>query len=304
MNTAKALGYSEHAKLLIVNADDFGMCHATNQAVQQLLEAGAISSATVIMPSAWAKEAANWSAAYPQYDVGIHLTFTSEWDVYKWEPVTRNENTSSLITAEGYFPSDCQTFELQADPEQVRVEIVNQIGLAQRLGMDPTHLDSHMGCLYGLETGRHFVQIVLDVCVKYGLPFRFPRSLYGRNKSPEMEAGVQALAKLAEAQGVVILDYLLDVPYFPNMKETYEDVKRKMMMLLHGLRPGVTEIMIHPSLVTDELKAIAPKHWPRRGIDRQLFLDPDICRLLQVENIQMIRWADLRNVQRKLAESN
>jgi chitin disaccharide deacetylase len=317
MNIAKALDYERYntQKLLIVNADDFGLCHATNQGVQQLLEAGVISSATVMMPCAWAKEAAHWSTTHPQYDVGVHLTFTSEWDVYKWGPVTRNADTTSLITEEGYFPDDCQTFERRANPEQVRTEIIHQIELARKLGIDPTHLDNHMGCLYGLAMGRHFVEIIsliLDICVKYGLPFRFPRSLYGRKKSILMEAGVKILAKLADAKGVVILDHLLDVPYSPDTaetyedvkEETYEDVKHEMIKLLRGLRPGVTEIIIHPSLVTDELKAIAVRknipHWPRRDTDFKLWLDPDIHQVLIEEEIRMIRWFDLRNLQRNM----
>jgi chitin disaccharide deacetylase len=314
MNIAAALGYDRSQKLLIVNADDFGLCHATNQGIQQLLKAGAISSASVMMPCAWAKEAAHWSAIHPQYDVGVHLTFTSEWDVYKWGPVTRNADTTSLITVEGYFPDHCRTFSHRADPKQVWIEMIHQIELAQKWGIDPTHLDSHMGCLYRLAMGRHFVAILsllLDVCVKYGLPFRFPRSLYGRKMNIVMEAGAKALAKLADAKGIVILDYLLDVPYAPDTAETYEDVeeetyddvKNKMIKLLRGIRPGVTEIMIHPSWVTEELKEIAVRknipHWPRRGIDFEMWLDPDIHQVLMEEDIRMIRWADLRALQRK-----
>lgn len=84
MTLAERLGYGREAKLLIVNADDFGMCHAENTAITQLLQERAVSSATVMIPCSWAKEAVAWSVANPEFDVGVHLTFTSEWNGYKW----------------------------------------------------------------------------------------------------------------------------------------------------------------------------------------------------------------------------
>ena len=119
MSLAKALGYNEDERLLIVNADDYGLCHSVNQSIQQLLTEQAVSSATVMMPCAFGREAAKWSAAHPEFDVGVHLTFTSEWEPYKWGPVTSNGDVSSLVTKEGYFPTDTKTFEQQAKNEHV-----------------------------------------------------------------------------------------------------------------------------------------------------------------------------------------
>ncbi|MCY9514516.1 polysaccharide deacetylase family protein [Paenibacillus apiarius] len=299
MDVLGMLGYKAADRLLIVNADDFGMCHATNEAIKQLLDEGAVSSATVMMPCGWAKDAAVWSAAHPQADVGIHLTFTSEWEGYKWGPVNRQGGTSSLVTAEGYFPSDCLTFERQAEPAQVRAEMIAQIEMALSLGMNPTHLDSHMGSLYGLETGRDFLDIVFDVCSEYGLPFRLPKSIAitGMQLSPDMEALAQQRAAQAAAKGVVILDELLSLPYANQEGQNEEQVKAEMAALLRSLKPGVSEIIIHPSCITTELQSITP-HWERRGLEFQLLLDPGMKQVIADEGIHLIRWADLRDAQR------
>ena len=77
--TARLLGYGSEDKVLIINADDFGMCHAENVATMDLLLHGSISSATVMVPCPWFSEAAEFCRNNPQSDVGIHLTLTSDW---------------------------------------------------------------------------------------------------------------------------------------------------------------------------------------------------------------------------------
>lgn len=161
MSLAQALGYTSDDKLLIINADDYGMCHSTNAGIQQLLDEKVISSATIMMPCPWAKEAVQWAVSQPHVDIGVHLTFTSEWDTYRWGPVSRIPTVSTLHSAEGYFPSDCLTFEQTAHPEHVYIEMIAQINLAQQMGIVPTHLDNHMGSLYGLESGNDYLAWLL-----------------------------------------------------------------------------------------------------------------------------------------------
>jgi predicted glycoside hydrolase/deacetylase ChbG (UPF0249 family) len=70
-------------RLLILNADDFGMCHSTNQAIGTLLTEGAITSASLMVTSPWLLEAVAFVKRNPKADVGIQITHTSEWDHYK-----------------------------------------------------------------------------------------------------------------------------------------------------------------------------------------------------------------------------
>jgi predicted glycoside hydrolase/deacetylase ChbG (UPF0249 family) len=300
MSLAKRLGYEENARLLLVNADDFGLCHATNSGIQQLLLEGAVSSATLMLPCGWASEAATWAKEHPELDVGVHLTLTSEWERYRWGPVNRKGATDSLVTAEGYFPKDSRTVELQAEPEQVKAELIAQIEMALAHGMTPTHADNHMGSLYGLATGRNFLQIVLEVCAAYGLPFRLPRYLpqeSGQIAPPELAEQAKQLGALADAMGVVILDYLVGLPFRLQDGDTYESLRGNMQQLLKGLRPGVTELIIHPSLVTDELRSFHEQP-DMRGMEFELFRDEEIRKTLQEEGIQIIRWRELQQLQR------
>lgn len=303
MSLAKALGYNETDRLLIVNADDYGLSHSVNIAAQELLEAGDISSATLMTPCAWAREAALWSAENPTYDVGIHFTFTSEWEPYKWGPVTRHADVSSLVTKEGYFPADSKTFEEQADAEQVRIELISQVERALALGMKPSHADNHMGSLYGLQTGKHFMVQVLEVCAQYGLPFRLPRYVTpepGQVAPPHMEEQARQVAALADSKGVVILDYLVGLPFRLQEGETYDSFKTSMKAMLSALKPGVTELIIHPSKASEELKVFHQEP-EKRLMEYSIFRDEDIKRHLQDEGIRLIRWSDLKKVQRERA---
>ncbi|MCC5581137.1 polysaccharide deacetylase family protein [Microtetraspora sp. AC03309] len=296
MNLAQRLGGRSEDRLLIVNADDYGMCRAANTGITSLLAARAISSATVMTPCPWAPDAVRTAAA-GGYDVGVHLTFTSEWEGYRWGPVTRDRAVSSLVDEAGYFPADCRTVEERADPDEVRAEITNQIRRAVTLGLDPSHADNHMGSLYGLATGRDFLDVVFTVCAEHGLPFRLPRTLDGMGLPEELEPVVQARAEAADAAGVVILDRLWTLTFEQAEGETYESVRDDMIGLIRALRPGVTEIYIHPFEETAELRHIMPHH-AKRAMELRLFTDPEVRRVIAEEGVTLIGWADLRALQR------
>ncbi|MCM3631762.1 MULTISPECIES: polysaccharide deacetylase family protein [Paenibacillus] len=300
LTLAQQLGYTEQDRLLIINGDDFGLSASFNAGIQELLEAGAISSATVMMPCAFARAAAAWSAKHLQYDVGVHFTFTSEWEAYKWAPVTRNADVSSLVTSEGYFHSDCLGFEQSAAPSQVALELYHQIEMALHLGMKPTHADSHMGSLYGLATGKHFLLEALDVCAHYGLPFRLPRFVNEAQQEvvpAQLAPQLAALAQLADQKGVVIVDYLIGLPFESRGNETTDSFLQELMDYLKKLKPGVSELIVHPSKPAAELQSFHGQA-SKRVIEWEALSKPDVKQFLQEQNIKLIHWRELQQLQR------
>ena len=77
-SVAERLGYDADARLLIVNCDDLGVSHAANVGVYESLRTGLATSATLMVPCPWAREAA---AHYRGEDVGVHLTLNAEYDL-------------------------------------------------------------------------------------------------------------------------------------------------------------------------------------------------------------------------------
>ena len=159
---ADRLGLAPGTRAIILNADDFGMCHAANTAIVDLLTSSRIDSSTVMVPCSWSPEALAFAASRPDLDVGVHLVLTSEWARYRWRPLTGSD--TSLVDAAGFFPTDVLSVEQNASDEDVAAELSAQLQTALDAGVDVTHLDNHMGSVYGLVTGRDFLRPVCRVC--------------------------------------------------------------------------------------------------------------------------------------------
>src|SRR3954469_11140552 len=89
--TNRRMGYPADARLLIINADDFGMCHATNAAICRTLTEGVVQSTTLMVPCPWALHAMRWLGAHPEVAFGVHLTAICDGPDYRWKPLTSRE---------------------------------------------------------------------------------------------------------------------------------------------------------------------------------------------------------------------
>ena len=160
---AERLGYAPDARLLIVNCDDLGSSRAANVAIYEALRDGVATSATLMVPCPWARDAA---AMYRGEDVGVHLTLNAEWSNYRWGPIT---HSPSLLDGDGGFPRTVEDVWDHADLDEVRKECRAQVERAIYWGFDVSHLDSHMGTL---QLRPAFFDVYLETAVDFGLPLR------------------------------------------------------------------------------------------------------------------------------------
>jgi chitin disaccharide deacetylase len=271
---AERLGYPGDARLLIVNCDDLGSSHAANDGCFEALRDGIATSATLMVPCPWSREAA---ARYRGEDVGVHLTLTSEWDLYRWGPIT---HAPSLVDGDGGLPRTIQEVWDHADLDEARRELRTQVERAILWGFDVTHLDSHMGTV---QLKPEFFDIYLELAVEFGLPMRMTSA------SAERAIGFPA-RRLAAEEGVVFTDWFVHVPGVGSRK-AFEKV-------LYDLRPGVTEILAHPAIDTGELRASHPD-WANRVDDHQLLVhDRDIRSMADRAGVIFIGFRELRDLQR------
>lgn len=288
------LGLGPDARAVIINADDFGMCHAANTAVSGLLDAGHVDSATLMVPCAWAPEALAFAASRTDLDVGVHLVLTSEWTDYRWRPLTGSATT--LVDDTGYFPADALAVEQHAATDDVAVEIAAQLQAALDAGADVTHLDNHMGSVYGLLTGRDFLAPVLELAARHGLPFRLPRVMEGADAA--LTRRLERAGAAADALGVEIVDRLWTHPFEEVPGESYDQVREGFLALLRAVPVGVTEIYLHPMVDDDELRAVVDFAAVKRGHELRLLADPLVREAIADEGLVRIGWRALRDLQR------
>lgn len=287
---AERLSYKAGDKILIVNGDDVGMCHAANEATIEALEKGLMTSATIMVPCPWFSEIADYAKKTPQRDFGIHLCHTSEWKFYRWGPVASREKVPGLIDPQGYLWRSVQEVYAHSRPEEALEEGRAQIKRALAFGVDVTHLDSHMGTL---QLNPEYLEVYLQLAVEFNLPVRMA------SQETMEKSGQPALRSKFAGKGIVFPDYFI----YEELKEESKGVKEFWAKILKNLKPGVTELYIHAAKPTEELKAITGS-WRTRAEEFATFTaDANIRRIVEEEKIILIGYRPLRELQRKTSLS-
>ena len=278
---AERLGYPAGAKLLILHGDDLGVAHSVDTASLEALDQGAISSASIMMPTPWVTEVAAYAKAHPSADLGLHLTLTSEWQSYRWGSVAPSDQVQSLLDADGTLPSDVPPVVARAKPMEIERELRAQIDRAFALGIRPTHVDSHMGALF---TTPEIMAVYVKVAHDYHLPFLgFRGSFQGGAPMPLSPSDI-AVDNVIVASPDVARDH---------WKEFY-------LNAIANLKPGLTEIIVHLGHDDAELQAVTVNHEPYGSAWRQRDYDvvrsPEFQKALKDHNVVLVRWADLRRL--------
>jgi chitin disaccharide deacetylase len=62
-----------------------------------------VKSATMMMPCPWVNHAIDYVNKRNLSNIGIHLTFTSEWGKYRWTPITQIDKSSLIDPKTNYM---------------------------------------------------------------------------------------------------------------------------------------------------------------------------------------------------------
>lgn len=283
---SERLGFKSTDKLLIVNCDDVGMCNSANLAVIDGMEHGQITSGTIMTPCPWSGAIMDYAKNHPEKDFGVHLTHTAEWRFYRWGPVASKEEVKGLVDPDGYLWHEVEDVYSHANPTEALIEGRAQIKKALAAGVPVTHIDSHMGTM---QLSPEYVKAYVQLALEFNLPMRMPsQATMEKFKQPALR---EELAK----QGLVFTDYFV----YEEMSE-YKEVKPFWSTVIKNLKPGVTEIFIHASKLSDELKAVTGTAEKRAQEAACFTNDPEISDLLKKEGVILIGYRPLLELQRKL----
>ncbi len=285
---AEKLGWPAGKKVIILHADDIGMCPEANTAAEKQLVDGVIQSAAVMIPCPNAEEFILWAKKHPKMDIGLHLTLTSEWKTHRWGPVTDDAKVPGLLDEDKKLWHTVPQVVQHASAEEVEKEIRAQIEQAIAWGHRPDHIDTHMGTLFA-DPG--YVKVYIKVAQEYGIPANIIDL-----SNPEVLAGFRSqgypltdeVVKMIEEYTLPQLDYFTSAP----KAETYEEKIGNFKELINSLKPGLTEIIFHPSVSTENLKGITGS-WQQRSWEAQMFSDPDLIQFFEDEGIIFTNWLEI-----------
>ncbi len=286
----KRLGFDAEDRVVIIHADDIGMCHSSVAAFKELYEIGIITSGAVMVPCPWFLSAMELQNSFPNVDLGVHLTLTSEWKTYRWGPISTRDVKSGLIDPQGYFFSESSSVQEFADSQFASIELEEQIKRMLGEKLIPSHLDTHMGTVAHPKFMTSYIE--------FGLKYRLPLMMFRMNEQGWRNIGLDedsaktiaaVVAQLEEMQ-FPLLDNLLSMDL--NDPENRMD---KAKEIFKKLPPGITHFIIHPTTDSPEIRDITPD-WKCRVGDYNLFRDESILKFIDQYGIQRIGYRDLQKL--------
>jgi len=281
---AEKLGYAPETKLLIIHADDIGLAQSVNEASIRAYEKKGISSGSIMVPCPWTNDFARYYREHPQVDVGIHLTLTAEWDYYKWGGISPAGEISSLLDENGYFYASVEEVGQHAKADEVEKEIRAQIERALALGINPSHLDTHMGSVLAKP---EFVQIYMKLGMEYKLPVFAPRMI--------LMGMPEKMREMAESEFVLVDRFFMLNEATPGV--SWMDLYRVM---IEKMGPGLNQLIVHLAIDNKEMQGVAINHpafgskWRQNDLD--LLISKEFQELLKEHQIQLVGWKEIKEV--------
>jgi predicted glycoside hydrolase/deacetylase ChbG (UPF0249 family) len=259
---------------LLVRADDMGFCHAANLACIDVVNKGICRSVELMAPCPWFPEAVALLRANPTIDVGVHLTMTSEWDNYKWGPLTR---AKTIVGKDGYFhcryrkrdeyPDETVVVGCGWTPEEVENELRAQIERIRESVPWVSHLTTHMGYL---RDDPVFSAIVQKLTAEYELGV--DPSAHGFERFRGFGENSQSLSPTEKVQA--------------------------LRQNLETLQPGRWLFVDHPAYDHPETRAIHHRGYENVAIDRQgvvdAWTDSRVLDIVAERGIKLVSYGDVR----------
>jgi hypothetical protein len=250
---------------LVIRADDIGMSHSVNMAMQKLVSTGMPVSVSVLFVCPWYQEAVEILKQHPNVSVGIHLALNSEWKNYRWGPVAGSQAVPSLVDENGFFFASYDALH-QHNPQlaEVEKELRAQIERALRSGLKIDYVDEHMGTV----------------------------------RRPEFEALTERLAK---EYGLGMSGYFgeaMDAPQYAAAPDKKAD---SLVAFITRMKPGLNAVVTHVGIDDEELGALVDMNTdeplPDMSKNRQgeltALTSSRFSAALKARNIQLLTYRDV-----------
>lgn len=267
------------AKYLIVNADDMGICEATNRAIEELALAGKITAASLMVLGNSVEDAVRRIAKFKHLiGIGLHVTLQPDY------------------TSKRFLSNDPQNIYEESRSVTAMKEIAAQYEKGQAYGITFDHLDSHGG-VFCHDSQVECLPACLHFCSAHHLPFRYPKNkqalidILPEPLTKRMHEAHFEVSDFAEKKGVCLPDHVFSNLHPIENIVSYKNLKKFYIDVLRTLPEGITELYLHPSK-EDSLYFEESSDWQKRVWEYEFLMDDDFMRTIQEENIQLVTWSE------------
>jgi predicted glycoside hydrolase/deacetylase ChbG (UPF0249 family) len=235
---------------LIINADDFGLNPGSNRAIVECFDAGALTSASLMMGMAGTEEAIALAATRPGLGLAVHLNLTCG------RPLAPAAEVPSIVDSAGRFFTrsalERRSLLMRVRPVDVLREWRDQVAMALDRGVTLTHFDSHqhVHLLPGV------MPAAIEIAAAHRLPLRLPQEktvliapARMRLRKLILQARCRALQRAAARRGIVVTPAFLSIFGLSPMPAPAALCLDNYLRVLDEAPEGVTEFMCHPGYV-------------------------------------------------------
>ena len=300
---AERLGYPSGARVLILHIDDAGMSFDSNEGAINALTKGVATSVSVMMPCPWVPAFVRFLKTHPETDAGLHLTLTSEWKEYRWGPLSGKKNAPGLVDPEGDLWPEVEDVVKHASADEVEMEMTAQLDRARTMGFEPTHLDTHMGTVYGSpEFLMRYIQLGIKNHIPVMLPGGADQLIQAQEHFPDATImQIRMLGKQLWNAGLPVLDDLHNTSYeWTIPAEVANDDKKldefktaKYIETLKTIKPGLTMMIMHCTYPSSIFKHISDSGPTRKG-DMLAMMNPAFRKALTDQGFILTTWREVK----------
>jgi predicted glycoside hydrolase/deacetylase ChbG (UPF0249 family) len=291
---------------LIVNADEFGLTEGVNLGIVRVHRHGIATSTTMVANEHAFEHAVQLAGQVRSLSIGVHLNVTHG------SPVLPEVRVFSLVDQDGLFFRRGRFLQRmvagQIDLVHVEDEFRAQIEKVMEAGIQPSHLDSHES----IHMYPAIFRVLAGLAREFRLPVRLqdePMSrdsfaspaIYLRYLSSDAFAKNQVMKALSHRYRALLRDWGIPtsdsfLSTFNCLRKDPDSLERALTRELENLRPGVTELMVHPGF-SDSLLESSLDGGHEAGLLREeevrILTDPTIRELIERHGVRLIDYRAL-----------
>ena len=285
------LGYEANKdKVVIFHIDDMGFCHSSNLASFECLDFGVASCGSLIVPAPWFLEGAEICRKNPKYDVGVHLTLTCEYELYRWRALSSVDSSTGLLDHEKSLWRTAEEAIAKVNVKAAEAEMRTQVQTALDAGVNITHIDSHMGTVMHTKFIPTYLKLAREFNVAPFLPRVSKEELIALGMGDQYQIYEKMFDKIEES-GVPLLDHAIIDTLADSENKVEYYCKR-----FSEIQPGVTHFLFHAAKMSPELQAITPNDAKYRNFDYEAFTNPRIKECVKANDIKIIGYREILEV--------